>query len=390
MSIVLLTFLGRVAKPEGTYRTTRYDFNGKKTVPVAFFGWPLAEHLRPDRVVVLGTSGSMWDHLLERDLDFGSEAEDLRLSLIEVVESKDVRQEHLDKMEPLITERLGRAVRLRLIPYCRTDAEQVELLRILSEQVATRDRVHLDVTHGFRTLPMLGLLAALFLRHVHKAAIDGIWYGAYDPDTNQAPVQNVKGLLHIADWLQALTTYDKDADYGVFAPLLGSAGEQLARAAFFERISNPVKAREALRGWESRADRFPASDPAADLFRQELERRIAWIRRPDRAAWERTLAWRYLESGDYVRAALYGLEAVISAEVAEGNGDIGDFSQREATKEGLKHDKEGFRRLNDLRNALAHGLRPRDDRIEQLLRDQSTLRTTLNELFEKLLGKRER
>jgi len=68
MSSVLLTFLGRVPKSEGAYRTTRYDFHGKKTEPLAFFGWPLAEHLRPDPVVVLGTSGSMWALLLERGL----------------------------------------------------------------------------------------------------------------------------------------------------------------------------------------------------------------------------------------------------------------------------------------------------------------------------------
>jgi hypothetical protein len=71
---------------------------------------------------------------------------------------------------------------------------------------------------------MLAVLAALHLQVVRRARIGGIWYGAFDPDTDEAPVHNLVGLLRIASWLQALHTYDKDGDYGVFAPLLGDAG----------------------------------------------------------------------------------------------------------------------------------------------------------------------
>jgi CRISPR-associated Csx2 family protein len=384
MAHLLLTFLGRVAKDQGSYRTTAYDFgDGQQESPTAFFGWPLQRRLQPDKLVVLGTAGSMWDHLFEGDLAFEDEQEDARLALQEAVDQKQVSASHLAPLAPLLSERLGCEVVLDLIPYCRNEAEQVQLLDIMAGHVDVGDRVDLDVTHGFRHLPMVALLAALHLRMLRRAEIAGIWYGTYDPDTKQAPVYNLGGLLHIADWLQALHTFDKDGDYGALAPLLGPAGALLQDAAFFERTTNPVKAREKLTGWVNRDDRVPADDPAAGLFSDALHERIRWYRGGSRAGWERSLAWEYLERRDYVRAAIYGLESVISAEV-ERRGESGnDYDLREAAA-GRLSDKWEFRALKNIRNALAHGVRPRDKKITHAIRDEQTLYAELRSLLKAL------
>jgi CRISPR-associated DxTHG motif protein len=42
------------------------------------------------------------------------------------------------------------------------------LLTLMAETVQPWDTVHLDVTHGFRHLPMLALLAALYLQYARK------------------------------------------------------------------------------------------------------------------------------------------------------------------------------------------------------------------------------
>ena len=384
MAHVLLTFLGRVAKEQGSYRTTVYDFgDGQEEPPTAFFGWPLQRRLQPDKLVVLGTAGSMWDHLFEGDLAFGGEQEDARLALQEAVDEQQVTAAHLAPLAPLLSERLGCEVVLDLIPYCRDEVEQVQLLEIMASHVGQGERVDLDVTHGFRHLPMVALLAALHLRTLRRAEIAGIWYGSYDPDTKAASVYNLGGLLHIADWLQALHIFDKDGDYGALAPLLGSAGDVLHDAAFFERTTNPVKAREKLIGWVNRDDRVPADDPAAALFSDALHERIRWYRGGSRADWERSLAGEYLERGDYVRAAVYGLESVISTEV-ERRGESGnDYDLRDAAAQHLT-DKWEFRTLRNIRNALAHGVRPRDKKITQVIRDEQTLHAELLSLLKAL------
>lgn len=224
MTHTLISFLGRVPKGENGYRPTRYSFDGEPGEPTAFIGWSLCRRLKPDRLVILGTTGSMWDHLFEKDIALGAEAEDERLALQEATDTKTVTETLLEPLTPLLANRLGCKVRLVLIPYCRNEAEQLELLRIMAAEVNPGEAVYLDVTHGFRHLPMLALLSALHLREVKKAHIAGIWYGAYDSDTGEAPVYNLAGLLRIADWIGALNTFDKDGDYSVFAELLEADG----------------------------------------------------------------------------------------------------------------------------------------------------------------------
>lgn len=384
MSSVLLTFLGRVPKDQNGYRVTRYDFgDGAPTAPSAFFGWPLQRRLGARRLVIMGTRGSMWDHLFEGDLPFGREGEEARLALVEAVQDMAVTPEHLQPLTPLLAARLGCEVWLEIIPYARDAAEQVELLRLMAAHVAGGDEVHLDVTHGFRHLPMLGVLSALHLRIVRQAQIAGIWYGAYDPDTGEAPVHNLVGLLSIADWLQALHTYDKDGDYGVFAELLGPGSRLLREAAFFERTSNSTKAREALGGWFSREDRYPPQDAAAELFRDDLEQRLTWIKGQDRAKWENNLAWQYLERGDYLRAAIFGLESAVSAETRRAGGGINHWDDRDAARETLSQ-HEDFRILKNIRNGLAHGVLPKENRITRILVDQKRLEVELRRLFNEL------
>jgi CRISPR-associated Csx2 family protein len=280
MSRILMTFLGRVPKDQQGYRLTRYDF-GDDTIepPTAFFGWSLQRRLNPDRLVILGTAGSMWDHLFEGDPAF-NDAGDVALDLMGAVEEKRVTAAHLIPLAPLLTTRIGCEVNLEIIPYARDSAEQVELLRIMADHVNAGDRVDLDVTHGFRHLPMLAILAALHLRSVRRANIGGIWYGAYDQDTGAAPVHDLAGLLHIADWLQALHTYDKDGDYDVFCRLVegisSKAAAELQQAAFHEKTNNIGQARGPLRKFRQS---FAAAgqDPLLQLFADELQQRTAWV-----------------------------------------------------------------------------------------------------------------
>ncbi len=175
MSSVLLTFLGRVPKDQQSYRVTRYDFGDGQTQELAaFFGWPLQQRLHAERLVIMGTTGSRWDHLFEGDLSFGNAGDEARLALVEACEEMAVTTALLAPLAPLLVQRLGCEVRLEIIPYAHDPAEQVALLRIMAAHVEAGDRVHLDVTHGFRHLPMLGILSALHLRIARQAKIDAL------------------------------------------------------------------------------------------------------------------------------------------------------------------------------------------------------------------------
>jgi len=394
MAHVLLTFLGRVRKEEGGYQKTRYDFgDDSREEPTAFFGWPLQGRLKPDRLVILGTAGSMWEHLFEGDLAFGDAEEDARLALQEAVDHKQVTALHLAPLAPLLSERLGCEVILDLIPYCRDATEQVHLLEIMATHVGEGDRVNLDVTHGFRHLPMVALLSALQLQTMRRAEVDRIWYGSFDPETQKAPVYNLSGLLQIAEWLQALHTYDKDGDYSVFSRLIESSSPALAKhlgqAAFYEQINNTGQARGPLRKFRQELS-ATMENPLLRLFADELRQRTAWVENSTLAERQYELALHFLEYGDFLRAAILGFESLLTqlVQAAPGPLDPLNYAHRDLVKKQWDHTikprrqrsatEQAYLDLRELRNVLAHGSRSNFAEIQEALSSEDKLRNALH------------
>lgn len=392
---ILVTFLGRVPRSENGYRTTRYDFgDGEQVEPVAFFGWALQRRLRADLLVVLGTGGSMWDHLFEGDLDLGDTAEQQREALIEACASQSVTQQQLDALAPALAQHLDCGVRLEIIPYGRSQAEQMQLLQQMAGQVAKGDRVHLDITHGFRHLPMLALLSALHLRLARGAHVDGIWYGTFDPDTGEAPVHELSGLLRIADGLQALSRFDKDGDYGSFLPLLQQAGasadgiEALRRASFFENILNVGAATGELRQARQKLDASTLA-PDAALLLPAMEERLSWISEKKQFEKQLQLGRQRLAARDYLRAVLYAYEAVITRLCQQEREEVASYERRERARQDyekrLRHERnrehDDYQLLKSLRNQVAHGTRGSRAEVQSTLADESRLRAALDGLL---------
>ena len=110
MTHALVTFLGRTPKDTDGYRTTRYRFpDGSESEPTAFLGWTLAKRLRPDRLVVLGTTGSMWDFLGEQaGIAEGDEGMgELWESLERTVNEGRVSEKDLAALAPLVSRHVG-------------------------------------------------------------------------------------------------------------------------------------------------------------------------------------------------------------------------------------------------------------------------------------------
>jgi CRISPR-associated Csx2 family protein len=391
----LISFLGRVPKTEAGYRKTRYEFpDGQQTDSVAFFGWALLKRLNAQRLVILGTAGSMWDHLFESDIDLGSQNDEERLALMEAVGAQTVQQGQLDALAPALSAQLGCEARLAIIPYARDRAEQIALLETIAKHVEQDDRVHLDITHGFRHLPMLALLSALHLRITRNAQIQGIWYGAFDPDTGAAPVHDLSGLLRIADGLKALSSFDKDGDYGVFEPVLRQAGlsdeacTRLRKAAYYENILNVSAATGELRRVRHaiEAAQLPAD---AGLLLPAIRERLDWIDEDRQFEKQTRLAQRALQRGDYLRATLYAYEAVITRLCQLERVPVEDFEQREQARKNYEerikraHDpqRDAYFLLKNLRNQVAHGTRGSTQEVQQALLNEQVMKEKLADLI---------
>lgn len=387
----LISFLGKAkSDPLTGYRTATYRFDEDFARTVPLFGLALAEYLRPERVVILGTSGSMWDVFIDQQASAG-EAEDGRLRLLAAAEENRVDESLLAELAPVVEARLGIPVTLAVIPYATTQDEQVRVLQRMAAEVGEGDRVTMDVTHGFRHLPMLAVVAAHYLERVRGASVTDILYGALDMTSNgETPVVRLGGLLDLMDWIQALAAYDGSGDYGVFAPLLEREGlpperaRLMRQAAFFERTTNPVKARETLSSVASEAERL--ASPVGGLFQPELQARMGWWRKGRRDEWELFLADAALERGDYLRAALFLQEAYLTRCAYRHKEDWQDYAVRERLRKECYEVGGPFRGLVRLRNAMAHGVRGDDRETLRRLGDEDALRAALTKHRHELFG----
>lgn len=395
----LVTFLGKSAlDPQKGYRQATYRLPDGSTAQTPYLGLALARWLEVERLIVLGTSSSMWDVLVEHHASEGEE-ESLRLELIEHVQHGTVDDALLDRVHPLIERALGRPVQLSVIPTARDLDEQQVILQRLALWVSRREILHFDVTHGFRHLGMLALTAAQFLESTRDATIAAVYYGAFDmSEGGLTPVLRLDGLLAIARWVKALARFDASGDYGVFAPLLEADGfpadkaRCLVKAAFFERTTQIPPAAQQLQTVLHALD--TPLEGASELFRNRLRERLQWAQGRNLAEQQRQLALRALARRDYLRAAILGLEATITLQCLDLGRNPYDYQDRTAADELLQKElrqgehpewkKQAYWTLKNLRNAMAHGVPPSFDWVRSLLADPERLGQRLQAEIQRL------
>lgn len=379
----LISLLGKAAKG---YRTANYCFDANTLLTEPFFGMALLQYAKPQRLILAGTAGSMWDVFF----DHQHTDDEATFALIDAVAADAVTSEMLRIHEQRLSEKLGIPVQCLLISYARDEAEQTAILTELADHLAPGEKVILDVTHGFRHLPMLALVAARYLARVRGVQVQEVYYGALDmidKDTGQTPVLRLSAMLHMLDWVDALAVYDHSGNYGVFAPLLQQDGMQadranmLAQAAYFERNGNPVQAKQSLSGAHNHVRNHQG--PLGQLFKTTLTEHVGWFRLPGRAEWELALADRYLACQDYLRAITYLCEAYISRATEKLGGNVNQFEDRDQAFKEVDKNQDVWL-LKHLRNAMAHGVRTDNRDAKRLLQDQQALDTKLHALRKSL------
>ncbi|MCG5525862.1 TIGR02221 family CRISPR-associated protein [Ectothiorhodospira haloalkaliphila] len=382
------------------YRTANYHFPDGCCITTPYFGLALADHIQPDRLLILGTAGSMWSVLLEHHVEDGAH-DDLRLELLDAESKAAVTADHVAQVTPILSQTMGREISARLIPDARDMDEQLAILQTMAEQVKAQARITLDVTHGFRHFGMLGFLSGFMLqRLMNDLVVEGLWYGALDMTWKQGdgkpvtPVLRLDGLHAVQDWISALERFDVSGEYGVFADLLQRDGlaqdkaQCLRQAAFHEITLNIHDAAQRLRTV------LPVLDTplrgASELFRERLRDRLEWARLNRPSDQQLYLARRALIRGDYQRCAILTFEARITWACEDSGKDPLNRRDREAvhdlemslSRQARRDRNQRVCPLDDLRqirNAVAHGTPPDHRRLQQILKNPDRLHEFLEE-----------
>lgn len=408
MSRILVTLIGKVADEKyNNYLSANYRFSDNNIRTSRFFSLSLCKEIKPDKLVVLGTTASMWENLLlETELKNQPDLENDLLSLGKDAHNDQVKQGTLNTLAQHLESVLQIDCDLKLIPYGRNQQEQIDTLEILVDSFKEKDTAILDVTNGLRHLPMLVQQSALLLQTLKKVHIENIYYGALDlrkkiDEIEITPVMKLTGLLEIDRWNQALQNYDKNGDYGVFVDLFADAGlnstavQALRDAAFYEQTNNAHKARDQLRLFLTCLEQQETNcDEHIKLFLPALKARFAWVYEEELYARQAEVAWLCLENNDLMRAALYGLEAFITRLMQDSNNDSNDHEQRHRIKSQCKqlgysdHIHKQCYLLNTIRNQLAHNHSSGSEKIVKITTDPMRLKYTLGDIFSDLIPKK--
>lgn len=286
MPITVVSFLGRGPySPTGErrdYFQTPYQFPDWCSEKVPFFLEALMNWLKlerqqtPARLVILGTSGSMWDALLLRLAPNHANIEALWSELCQRVDQNQVAVENLSNVKSIISTALNIEVHAELIPPGQTKPDQAQILSALQRHVKAGDDVYLDVTHGYRHQPMLGLGAAALLTQARGATIADILYGAAEMRASQNDPVPVVSLAWLLDLLAASDSVERFRAGGSLTGLAkiipdgnDCLKDSLDQTAFFLSTNQITKAVQAAQ--ESRTLlQDAASDPVLDLVRPAM------------------------------------------------------------------------------------------------------------------------
>jgi CRISPR-associated DxTHG motif protein len=187
----LLTFLGT-----GDYKFTRYQWAGHETLETCYVQSALALWLDAKEIVIFVTPEAREKHQAE---------------FSQVVEAS-ARLTWVDT------------------PAGRCEAELWEIFQAVYEQVPAGHEYTMDITHGFRSLPLLALLSVSFARAARQSRLKHLLYGAYEARDvgGTTPVFDLSPFVHWLDWVPAAERFRSLGDAGPLAELL----KQSHRLAF--------------------------------------------------------------------------------------------------------------------------------------------------------------
>ncbi len=116
-----------------------------------------------------------------------------------------------------------------LIPDGKSTSEIWQIFDIVFALLKENDNVILDITHGFRSLPMLNIVLINYAKLLKDIQVEGIYYGnieaAYKKNDNSyAPLWDLKTFEVLNEWTSAATIFLKTGNSGQLSSLIEKLG----------------------------------------------------------------------------------------------------------------------------------------------------------------------
>ncbi|APB32948.1 CRISPR-associated TM1812 family protein [Gloeomargarita lithophora Alchichica-D10] len=118
-----------------------------------------------------------------------------------ILVTAEARQKHWESLKSCLPPTVQ--VQDHSIPSGETEEAIWSIFETLVDSIAPQDEIIFDITHAFRSIPVLVLLGAALLRKAKNVEIQGLYYGLYRSEASQSPIVDLTPALRLLDWLTA-------------------------------------------------------------------------------------------------------------------------------------------------------------------------------------------
>ena len=130
------------------------------------------------------------------------------------------------------------------IPDGKSEEELWRIFEKISDAVCEGDQIAFDITHGFRSLPVIALLTIAYLKQIKQVKVRYILYGAFDAKDEQGtPVFDLTPFANLLDWLAAAKIFTATGDSSELGQLIQEIQDDAYRnrEAYGENLPRALK-----------------------------------------------------------------------------------------------------------------------------------------------------
>lgn len=376
---VLISFVGTGALLENNnsrrkYRSAVYRI-GSTDYTTSFVADALSTHYQIDDIILIGTVKSMWEavyeafctkHQIDVDEEYYCE---LGHHCEQANHTSPLELPEIGKLESA----LGKKSHVVLINYGLTEGElehNMSAILGLEKYLNNGDELFVDITHSFRSLPMLLMNTLIYLQNVSRKQIkiSHILYGMLDVsrELGYAPVVDLKKIHDVNEWIAGAYSF---MEFGnaykiseLLEPINKSASQILRDFSDSKNISNMYDLQQQVQRLKSIGTLPDIAQMTIAPVIGDFISRLGNFKR--NSEFQYKLAVWYKEMHNYSAAYLALTEAIVTYVCEECKLEDSNKAERDLAKAKLA-DKGStrfydlkiiYRYVNDVRKVIAHSV----------------------------------
>lgn len=131
-----------------------------------------------------------------------------------IVATRKSYETHFHKLKEVIEENNPGKLESIIISEDMTPKGQWEWFEAILAEVESGDELTIDLTHGYRSIPIVFSAAINFLQKARHIRLKAVYYGAFEMARQEgfAPIFDMKDFYSINEWAEAVSRLVEDAD----------------------------------------------------------------------------------------------------------------------------------------------------------------------------------